>query len=58
MFTSRPLQRAPADPQLHESYAEFLEAVHETKAVHCGVAESVRPHSRTTTFPFSTWARF
>jgi len=27
------LQRAPADPHLHEGYAEFLEAAHETKAV-------------------------
>ena len=27
------LRRAPDDPQLHENYAEFLEAVHDTKAV-------------------------
>jgi tetratricopeptide (TPR) repeat protein len=26
------LRRTPADPQLHENYAEFLEALHETKA--------------------------
>jgi tetratricopeptide (TPR) repeat protein len=27
------LRRTPADPQLHENYAEFLETLHETKAV-------------------------
>ena len=27
------LRRAPADPCLHEGYAEFLEATHETKAI-------------------------
>ena len=45
------LRRAPADPCLHEGYAEFLEATHETKAV---TAEWRRcaSSSPTTTCPF------